>query len=578
MNAILLIILVFAGYIIAYKTYGRYLSKKIFKVSDRNIVPSHEFQDGIDYVPTDKSIIFGHHFTTIAGLGPIIGPAIGIIWGWLPALMWVFFGSIFMGAVHDYATLIISARNKGKTIGELTGNVLNPGSRIAFQLIMQVLLTIVLSVFALIVSTLFVLYPESVIPIWLQIPIAILLGRIIKRGGNKIVYSIIAIILMYVTIYIGMLFPINIAELPFLSRFAGNQTQLFNIVAIIWCLILFIYVSIASVLPVGVLLQPRDFINSLQLFIAIVVIVLGVFVANPIISAPAINSLAFEPGNDVPAIAPVLFIIIACGAISGFHSIASSGTTVKQLDKESDGLFIGFGSMLTEGFLAVLVIICATAGLGLGFDFNGEILKGSDAFYHYYSSWSATQGGISNNIQSFVIGTTNLLAVIGIPREFSAVMIAVFIVSFANTTLDSAARIQRLSMQELVGEKRKFLNNRYISTIIVILLAGIITFLKPGGAGAKILWPLFGSMNQLLAALGLAVVTVYMHQKGKKYILFLVPMLFILIMTLWSMGINLFRSIQKADYVLITISFVILALTGWLLFSGLKTIIRNRIT
>lgn len=580
MNAILLIIIVFLAYIAAYRIYGKYLSKRIFNVSDNNLMPSSEFSDGIDYVPTRKSIVFGHHFTTIAGLGPIVGPAIGIIWGWLPALLWVVLGSIFMGALHDYSTLMISARNKGKTIGELSGSIINSSSRLAFQFIMQILLMIVLSVFALIVSTLFAMYPESVIPIWGQIPIAIFLGYAIKKGGNEIFLSVIALILMYGSIYLGILFPVDLSKIEVIRNLTDSPVELSNIVAIIWCVILFIYVSIASILPVGFLLQPRDFINSLQLFLAIIIILLGVFVANPDISAPAINHIAFAPDSDVPSMMPLLFIIIACGAISGFHSIASSGTTVKQVKKESDALIIGYGSMLAEGFLAVLVLVCVSAGLGLGLETKVGILTGADAFQHYYSSWASSQGGVAANIHSFVVGASNFIREIGIPKEYAIPAIAVFIVSFANTTLDSATRIQRLSLQELMGSighsglKLK-LSNRYITTFIVVLLAAIITFLKPGGTGAKLLWPLFGSLNQLLAALGLAVVSLYLHKKGKNFIITALPMIFILIMTLWAMFDNLIRAMHNHEILLIVLTIIILLLTAWLLISSVSTIIKH---
>ncbi|MGD2035376.1 MAG: carbon starvation CstA family protein, partial [Bacteroidales bacterium] len=381
MSSILIVVITFTGYFIAYHTYGKFFANKIFHLVAGNKMPSEEFYDGVDYVPTKKNIVFGHHFTTIAGLGPIVGPAIGIIWGWLPAILWVFFGSIFMGAVHDFSTLVISARNQGKTIGDLTGIIVGPGPRYVFQFIMQLLLFIVLSVFALIVSTLFMLYPESVIPVWAQIPIAMWLGRQIQKGKSDLLFSVIALLMMYITIVIGVYFPVDLSKIPFYQNLAAQGFVMGNLVTVSWCVLLFIYVFFASTMPVQKLLQPRDYINSHQLLVAILLIVAGVFVAHPVISAPAVNHKAFVPGNDVPDIMPILFIIIACGAISGFHSIASSGTTVKQLKKESDSLFIGYGGMLTEGFLAVLVLVSVAGGLGLGLEKNGEIFRGSAAFY-----------------------------------------------------------------------------------------------------------------------------------------------------------------------------------------------------
>jgi len=273
-----------------------------------------------------------------------------------------------------------------------------------------------------------------------------------------------------------------------------------------WCIILFVYVFFASTLPVQKLLQPRDYINSHQLLVAIVLILIGLFVAHPVITAPAINDAAFTAGSDVPDIMPVLFITIACGAVSGFHSLASSGTTVKQVDRERDTLFIGYGGMLWESFLAVLVIMAVAGGLGLGLEKDGQIFTGADAFRHHYSSWAAF-AGIDAKLEAFVIGTSNLFKSFGIPPLVGKSMIAVFIVSFANTTLDSAARIQRLSLQEIFRNKqgtiRKPMDNRYTATFFVVLAAMVMTFLKAGATGALILWPLFGSLNQLLAALAL---------------------------------------------------------------------------
>ncbi len=580
MNAVLLIIVTFFGYILAYFTYGKFLARKIFRLSDSNRMPSEQFNDGVDFVPTKKNIVFGHHFATIAGLGPIVGPAIGIIWGWLPALLWILLGSVFMGAVHDFSTLIISARNRGMSIGDLTGDIIGPGARYALQLIMQLLLFIVLSVFALIVATLFILYPAAVIPIWLQIPIALWLGRQIEKGKSDLLYSIIALLLMYASIILGVYFPVDIAKIAFIRDVASYGMSVNHIVTVIWCIILFIYVFFASTMPVHRLLQPRDYINSHQLFVALLLLAVGTFVAHPEITAPAINSKAFAPGSDVPNMMPILFIIIACGAISGFHSIASSGTTVKQVKHEKDTLFIGYGGMLTEGFLAVLVIVAVAAGLGLGFEQNGIKYTGSDAFYHYYSSWSAANSGIGAKLESFIRGGANLFEHLGIPLYIGRTMIAVFIVSFANTTLDSAARIQRLSLQELFRSKKtekisKPFDNRFVATFAVVLLAAIMTFLKPGGQGAMILWPLFGSLNQLLAALGLAVVSVYLYHKKNKYLLAAIPMLFVLVMTLWSMIDNLIDFVRESDFLLSGISLIILILAFWLLISGILSLLSS---
>lgn len=559
MNSLTLIILSIAGYLLAYRFYGRFIGRKVLRISGLQKMPAHELNDGVDYVPTKPHIIFGHHFTTIAGLGPIVGPAIGIIWGWLPAFLWVFLGSIFMGAVHDFSTLVISGRNRGKSIGQMTGEIISPSTRYALQFIMQLLLFIVLAVFAMIVSSLFVMYPESVIPVWLQIPVALWLGWQIRKGKNDLLYSILALLMLYGFVLLGVLVPVS---LPW-----EQQTSV-----VVWCVILFIYVFFASTLPVQKLLQPRDYINSHQLLVAMLFLILGVVIAHPEITAPVINQDAFKPGSDVPDLAPLLFIVIACGAISGFHSLASSGTTVKQLNNEKDAFPVGYGSMITESFLAVLVIVAAGAGLGMGLNDDGEIFRGLAAYEHHYASWSSANG-LTAKLNAFIVGSANLFSSFGLPVEYGAAFVVVFIVSFANTTLDSASRIQRISLQEIFTGKggmiRRPVNNRYVATFIVVLAAAAMTFFKPGGQGAMVLWPLFGSLNQLMAALALGVVTVYLASKKLPIYYTMIPMAVILVLTLWAMGENLMGFIGNREILLAVISAIILILTGWLTVSSI---------
>jgi carbon starvation protein len=568
MNTIILIVVSFVGYIMAYRLYGRYIARKILVISDKNLMPAHELKDGIDYVPTRKSIVFGHHFTTIAGIGPIVGPAIGVIWGWVPAFLWVFIGSIFMGAVHDFATLVISARNQGKSIGDLTGNIVNNSTRYAFQFLIQFLLWMVLSLFTIIVSTLFVRHPEAVLPVWLQIPIAVWLGWQIKNGRNELVYSIIAVFLMYITIILGTYFPV---EIP-----------LKDYKELAWSLIIFVYVFLASTVPVQKLLQPRDYINSHQLLIAMVLLILAILIAHPLITAPAVNPALHKPGSDIPALMPLLFITIACGAISGFHSLASSGTTVKQVNKENDSLFIGYGGMILEGFLAILVIIAVVGGLGLGLEKGNITYTGINAFNTQYSTWKGIAAGIdiSPKIEAFVVGASNLLSRLGIPSQIGTTLIAVFIVSFANTTLDSATRIQRLSFQEIFKTKKgaaiRPFDNRYIATFIVVILAALITFYQLRIEGALALWRMFGALNQLLAALGLGIVSIYLYHKGKNYLVSFIPMLFVLTITVWAMVKNVVSYYESGNTLLLIIAVLILILTGWMLISGTGSLLIKR--
>jgi len=269
MLTMLVVVLSFFGYILFYRFYGRFLSKKIFGISDENIAPSVKLEDGVDYVPTRKEIIFGHHFTSIAGTGPIVGPAIAIIWGWIPAVVWVFLGSAIMGAVHDFSSLIISMRNEGKSISEITAKYINRRTRVFFFLIVFLTLWIVIAIFGLVIAIIFSMFPTSVLPVWLQIPIAIFLGHLIyKRGKHVIGWSVLAVILMYVTMILGSYLPIT---LPDIASIPPTGT---------WTIILFIYAYIASVLPVTTLLQPRDFINAYQLLIAMTLLSLGVLIAS----------------------------------------------------------------------------------------------------------------------------------------------------------------------------------------------------------------------------------------------------------------------------------------------------------
>jgi carbon starvation protein len=559
MNSLLLVLLSLAGYLLAYRLYGRFLGRKVFQLSAERLMPSQAYHDGIDFVPAKARIIFGHHFTTIAGLGPIVGPAIGIIWGWLPAFLWVFLGSIFMGAVHDFSTLVVSARNKGKSIGELTADLISPATRYALQFIMQLLLFIVLAVFAMIVASLFVRYPETVIPVWAQIPVAVWLGWRIRKGKNELLWSVVALLMLYSFVLLGVRFPVS---LPWSN----------DVSVVVWCILLFIYVFFASTIPVQKLLQPRDYINSHQLMVAMLFLVIGIAVAHPEFSAPAINQTSFQPGSDVPDLAPILFIIIACGAISGFHSLASSGTTVRQVENELDTLPIGYGAMITESFLAVLVIVAAGAGLGMGLETDAGLLRGSDAYLHHYSSWSSANG-LTAKLDAFIIGSANLLKSLGIPVRYGAAFVVVFIVSFANTTLDSATRIQRISLQEIFtsrqGRIRAPMNNRYLATALIVAAASGMTFYEPGGQGAMVLWPLFGSLNQLIGALALGVVTVYLAARKIPVWYTLLPMLVILVLTLWAMVENLTGFFNEKEWLLVVLSAIIFGLTAWLTLSSL---------
>ncbi len=560
MGALAIMVLAFAGYIIMYHLYGKYLGSKIFALSGEAKTPSQELEDGIDYVPTKKEIIFGHHFTSIAGTGPIVGPAIAIIWGWVPAMLWIFVGSIVMGAVHDFGALIISMRNQGKSISEYTAKYVNDRTKFLFFIIVFLELWIVIAIFGMIIAIIFSMYPQSVLAVWAEVPIAIFLGYLIyKKGQNAMTWSIYAVILMYVCVFLGPYLPFN---MPTIAGIPATG---------VWTIILLAYCFIASVLPVTTLLQPRDFINSHQLVIAMALLVLGVlsaaFGGNLEIVAPAVQ---MSPAK-APPMWPFLFITIACGAISGFHALVSSGTSAKQVRDERDSLFVGYGSMLMEGALATLVVIAVAAGIGLGYTTKaGETLSGVAAWTTHYSSWAAA-AGLGSKITAFVDGAANMINTLGIPKQFTLAIMAVFVASFAGTTLDTATRIQRYVVGELGNSiNLPALNNRWVGTAVAVVTALILAFATGAdGKGALKLWPLFGAVNQTLAALALIIITLYLKaQGGLKWMIAGLPAIFMSVMTIWAVIINQFEFGTAHNMLLQVINACVLLIAIWIVAEG----------
>lgn len=566
----------FVLYLIAYHTYGKWLARKLFRLDPEATVPSVELEDGVDYVPSDKKVIFGHHFTSIAGTGPIVGPALAVIWGWVPALIWVLFGSILIGAVHDFGALVVSLRNKGQTLGDIAGRVITSRTRILFLSILFLALTIVLAIFGLVIAAVFKMYPQSIFPCLVQIPLAVIIGLTLHRKGVDILIpSAISLILMLLSVAFG-----NIGMLGEFNTFMAS------ISIVDWCAILLAYCFFASVLPVWILLQPRDFINSLQLLFALGLVSIGliaaaIFGGAPVeevrpaleIVAPAVN---LSPA-DAPPIFPFLFITIACGAISGFHCLVSSGTSSKQLKCETDAQLIGFGAMLTEGFLAVLVILACIAGIGLGS--GNENLLGVEAFESRYSSWTAA-GGLPAKVGAFVEGSANFIKALGVPASFAVALMGVFVASFAATTLDTACRLQRYVIQELAaslgGSKKglkynplKLLTNRYVATLFAIITAYLIARL-PGadgtpGKGGTILWPLFGAINQLLAGLSFLVITFWLHRRGLPKFITMIPGILMLALPLIAMSLNLRSYTDTENWLLFVIGFITILLEIWMI-------------
>ena len=583
MDTLAIAVLSFFSFIVAYNTYGRWLGRKIFQLDDSAPVPSHQLNDGVDFVPTRRSVVFGHHFTSIAGTGPIVGPAIAVFWGWLPALLWVLVGSIFIGAVHDFGSLVVSMRNRGQTIGEVAGRMISKRARILFLLVLFFALTVILAIFGLVIASIFSFYPQSVFSVWVAMPLAVAIGFWMRRHtGSIAVPSVAALLLLYAAVAAGVyLWPIT---LPSPDAAAGADLSYWQQMAsplVVWTAILFVYCFIASVLPVWTLLQPRDYINSLQLYVALVLIVGGLLVAHPTLVAPAWNA---SPPADAPPMFPFLFITIACGAISGFHCLVSSGTSSKQIRRESDARYIGYGAMLLEGALAVLVILACCAGLGMGiFTSEGTVitpitgadgapLLGADAWqYVYGGAWA--EMNLAALVGAFVEGSANMIAAVGVPLPLAIGIIAVMVACFAATTLDSATRLQRYVIQELGADLGiPGLNNRFVATSVAVGTAAVIALVPgPGGApgtGGLLLWPMFGATNQLLAGLAFMVIAFYLVRHGKPVWFLALPALMMLVMPAWALILSLIGWFEDGNWLLFGVGLLIQCLQIWIVVEG----------
>jgi carbon starvation protein len=559
MNVLLLALLVSVLYVVAYHTYGRWLGRRIFELTAARLCPSREFEDGRDYVPTSRGVVFGHHFTSIAGTGPIVGPAIGVIWGWVPALLWVVIGSVFIGAVHDLGALVVSLRNQGKSVGDLAGQLVGPRVRMLFMWVLVMALTVVLAVFGLVIAKVFQQFPAAIFPCLVQIPLAVAIGVWLHRRSAGIMgASLVVLVLMYLAVFFGDSGPLH----AFNNALAAMPVWA-------WTTLLLIYCYVASVLPVWTLLQPRDFINSLQLLSILGLLVVGLAAAGLFGGAagtdgvrPALEIVgpAFQWNPEgAPMVMPFLFITIACGAVSGFHCLVSSGTSSKQLRCESEARFVGYGSMLTEGFLATLVILACVAGLGLGLKVDGAVLRGTEAWHHQYANFSAA-GGLAATVGAFVAGSGNFLAAIGIPQSAAVALMGVFVASFAATTMDSACRLQRYVIQELaqslpgktdtgVGRAAGFLAGSHGATLMAVMVAGALAAIPPAGAGwslanagngGMLLWPLFGALNQLVAGMSFIVIIFHVRAAGKPVWFLIPPMIFMLAIPLWALVLQVF--------------------------------------
>ena len=507
-------------------------------------------RDDIDYVPTKRFVLWGHHFTAVAGAAPIIGPSVAVIWGWLPAFIWVVVGTMFFAGVHDFGAIWASVRNQARSVGSLTGDVVSHRARTLFMIVIFLLLLMVNAVFAVAISNELQATPSAVIPAWSAVFVAVVIGVLLYKMHMAITWpTIVGTVVLYAVIYLGELVPV---ELPATVAGLAPGAQ--------WIVILFVYAAIASMLPVWLLLQPRDYINGIQLFIGLGMLYAAVLIVSPTVVAPAFNP-------NVPAAAPpmipLLFVTIACGAISGFHGLVGSGTTSKQLNKETDARFVGYLGSSGEGALAIVAIIAATAGVAS----LGE-------WEELYANWN-TQG-----TGAFVLGGARIASEgLGLPFAFAQTLLAVMAVLFAGTTMDAGVRLQRYIVQEWgTIYNIKPMQNGYVATGIAVGACLILAFGAGGtdGSGGMIIWPLFGTTNQLLAGLTLLVISVMLVRLGRPSRYTMIPMVFVTAMSFFSALYQLWDLYTTGNYLLVFIDLLIVIAAILVMLEAASAFMRAR--
>ena len=529
----------FVLYVLAYRFYARYLGNRIFKLDPTKSTPAHDINDGVDYVPCRRSVLFGHHYASIAGLAPMLGPAIAVIWGWLPGMLWVVLGTLFIGAVHDFGALVVSMRHRGLSIGKVAEDLIGKRAKSIFHLIILFLICLVMGVFVRTVAGLFTVefYPESVFPTFVLMGVAMVMGWVTyKRGAGIGKATIVGFLLMLASIVVGL--QIARPNLPVES----------------WVLILLVYAFAASTLPVWSLLQPRDYLNSLLLYLGLGAAYLGFFVLSPSFAAPALDP---APAG-APPIIPFVFIVIACGAVSGFHGLVSSGTTSKQIDKETDAVPIGYGGMVGESMLGLLAVLACTAGF-----------RSPESWSEHYASWTAASS-LSEKMRAFIDGSATFITTLGVPMELAQAFIALVAVSFALTSLDSGTRLLRYNIAEIAESVRlPQLGNRRTASLIAVALIGFFAFYEVQGQPMGLaMWKLFGSTNQILGGLTLLSITIYLRQRGANYWYTAVPMAFMLTVTVAAMVYELNNYWTGGQNLLLFVAASIFTLSVWLVIEA----------
>jgi carbon starvation protein len=542
MGSLFIMLVGLAIFVAGYLLYSKFLGRSIFKLKDTFTTPAHELHDGVDYVPTNKYILWGHHFTSVAGAAPIVGPAIAVIWGWLPALLWVTIGTVFFAGMHDFGTLWASARNKGRSIGALSSRYIGKRGANLFLIVIFLLLLMVIAAFAVVIKNLLISTPTAVIPTWGAIVVALLVGLCVYRLRIPLIpVTVIGVVLLYGLIVLGNSVPVVLPE-----SFLGMGPATF------WIVALFVYGAIASLLPVWVLLQPRDYINGVQLFIGLILLFGSVLTATlfsavkPEIVAPAINT---DLPEGTPSMVPLLFVTIACGAISGFHGMVASGTSSKQLDKETDARFVGYFGAVGEGLLSLGTILAVIGGI-----------KSTAAWKEIYSAFG--EGGVDAFVQG---GGALMENGLGLPASLSATVLATMAVLFAATTMDTGMRLLRFVIQE-IGETVKLRITNLPATLLVVIIGLGLTFSQGlGGEGGLRIWPLFGTTNQLMASLSLAIIAVILIRKRRSPLPAMIPLVIVFVMSFWAAIDQLvsFATPGSTDWLLFAIDVVIIIASIW---------------
>ncbi len=547
MSPVLAVVCSLVVYFLGYRFYAKHIATNLFELTGNVETPAHALEDGHDYVPCKRYVLFGHHYASIAGLAPMLGPAIAVMWGWLPALIWVVLGTIFIGGVHDFSALAVSLRAKGKSIGKVAESIIGHRAKSLFHVIIIFLIGLAMGVFVQVVSQLFSsnFYPEAVFPSLSLMVLAVGIGVLFYKKGVPLGrLTIVGFALTLIAVYLG-----NVLPTP-------------DLAAPTWSYLLLAYAFAASVLPVWLLLQPRDFLNSLLLYLGLIGIFVGFAILRPSFVAPAFDANA--PG--APPLYPFVFIVIACGAVSGFHALVSSGTTAKQLDKEQDAVFVSYGAMIGESLLGLAAVLACTAGFA-----------SPAAWRDHYSSWESADG-LASNLNAFVTGSGTFLASLGIDPDLGRAFVALIAVSFALTTLDSATRLLRYNIEEVAETlKVPVLANRYVATAFAVAVIGFFALLQVNGRPAGIaLWAVFGTTNQVMAGLTLLTVTLYLYLRRKNYLYTAIPMVFMLVTTLIAMVSNVRTFFNQGSYLLLAVGGVVLLLALWLVVEGVLRFTRGR--